>query len=358
MSAVSIRSISKSYGSVAVLHDLSLDIDTGAFAAILGVSGSGKSTLLRLLAGFDAIDAGTIEVGGATVDDGVRCAPPNHRRVGYVPQEGALFPHLDVRANIAFGLARSQRHGPRVDELVELVGIGGLERRRPHELSGGQQQRVALARALATKPDVVLLDEPFAALDPELRASMRAEVRATLKALGTTTLLVTHDQEEALSCADVVAILRDGAISQVGSPRELYHEPCDEQIARFLGDANVLPAVLGDDHARTPLGSLRLRAPRPGAPQRDGIVVLRPEELRIAAVNGAGLPNAVVTAVEYYGHDARIELVCERPGGPLSLIARTNGSEAPEVGQRVICTTASAVHALQHAPGAGQASLS
>jgi iron(III) transport system ATP-binding protein len=346
MSAIAMRGVYKSYGAVSVLRDVDLDIQTGAFVAILGISGSGKSTMLRLLAGFDPIDSGAIEVGGITVDDGVRCAPPNRRRVGYVPQEGALFPHLDVRANIAFGLPRSQRRGALVDELVELVGIGGLESRRPHELSGGQQQRVALARALATKPDVVLLDEPFAALDPELRTSMRAEVRSTLKALGTTTLLVTHDQEEALSCADVVAILRDGAISQIGSPRELYLAPCDEHIARFLGDANVLPAVLGDDHARTPLGSLRLRAPRPGGSPRDGVVVVRPEELRITAVNGAGPPNAVVTAVEYYGHDARIELMCDHPGGRLSLIARTTGSDAPEVGQDVICSTASPVHAL------------
>jgi iron(III) transport system ATP-binding protein len=271
---------------------------------------------------------------------------PNRRRVGFVPQEGALFPHLDVRANIAFGLPRSERRGPRVDELVELVGIGGMERRQAHELSGGQQQRVALARALATKPDVVLLDEPFSALDPELRASMRAEVRATLESLGTTAVLVTHDQEEALSCADVIAILRDGTISQAGSPRELYLTPCDVELARFLGDANILPAVLNGEHAQTQLGALRLRDPRPGAAERDGVVMLRPEELRIAAANGSGPPNARVTGVEYYGHDARVELVCDHRDGPFSLIARTTGIDAPEVGQRVVCSARDGAHAL------------
>jgi iron(III) transport system ATP-binding protein len=346
MSAIAIRGVSKAYGSVPVLRGVDLDVETGAFAAILGVSGCGKSTLLRLLAGFDAVDAGEIAIGDVVVDDGVRHVPPNRRRVGFVPQEGALFPHLDVRANIAFGLSRGERGGPRVGELVELVGIAGLEDRRPHELSGGQQQRVALARALATKPDVVLLDEPFSALDPELRASMRADVRNTLKQLGTTALLVTHDQDEALSCADVVAVLRDGAISQTGSPRELYLTPSDVEIARFLGEANVLPATLAAEHAETQLGALALRVARPAGGLCEGVVILRPEDLRIAAANGCGPPNAIVTAVEYYGHDARVELVCDHPGGRMALIARTAGAEAPQVGERVHCSVHSRAHAL------------
>ncbi len=346
MSAVGIRGVAKSYGSVRVLERVDLEIETGAFAAILGVSGCGKSTLLRLLAGFERADAGEIEIGGTVVDGGERRVPANKRRVGFVPQEGALFPHLDVRGNIGFGLPRGERRGPRVAELVELVGICGLERRRPNELSGGQQQRVALARALATRPDVVLLDEPFSALDPELRATMRAEVRATLKSLGTTTLLVTHDQDEALSCADVVAVLRDGAISQSGSPRELYHAPCDAELARFLGDANILPAVLAGDHAQTRLGELLLRVSCNGSPSREGVVVLRPEELRISAVNGSGPANALVTAVEFYGHDARVQLVCDHPDGSFDLVARTTGIEAPEIGERVVCSARCGAHAL------------
>ncbi len=345
MSAISIRGVRKSYGDVSVLRGLDLDIETGAFAAILGVSGCGKSTLLRLLAGFEGVDEGEIAIASEVVDDGRRQIAPNHRRVGYVPQEGALFPHLDVRANVAFGLPRRERPGPRADELVELVGLGGLQRRRPHELSGGQQQRVALARALATQPAVVLLDEPFSALDPELRAGMRAEVRATLARLGTTALLVTHDQEEALSCADVVAILRDGVISQAGTPRELYRAPADVEIARFLGDANILPARLHGDRAETRLGALHLRAPRNGGAPREGVVVLRPEDLQIVA-GGAGQANALVTAVEYFGHDCRVELRCDDDGGEFGLVARTTGADAPEVGQRVVCRAPASAHAL------------
>ncbi len=346
MSALCVRGVSKSYGSVSVLRDLDLEIASGAFAAVLGVSGCGKSTLLRLLAGFDTIDEGAIEINGMRVDDGTRHIAPNHRRVGFVPQEGALFPHLDVRANVAFGLPRAQRGGPRPDELIALVGLGGLERRRPNELSGGQQQRVALARALATKPDVVLLDEPFSALDPELRASTRAEVRATLKGLGTTAVLVTHDQEEALSCADTVAVLQDGTISQAGTPRELYLTPCNVALARFLGEANVLPARLDAGNAQTQLGALRLRVAAPDARPRNGVVVLRPEELMIAAANGSGPANAVVTHVEYYGHDARIELLCEHPEGDFSLVARTTGIDAPSIGERVVCSARRSAHAL------------
>jgi iron(III) transport system ATP-binding protein len=346
MSAIRITGVSKSFGPVSVLRELSLEIPSGTFAAVLGVSGCGKSTLLRLLAGFDAIDAGAIEIGGTLVDDGARHVAPNHRRVGYVPQEGALFPHLDVRANVAFGLPRAERSKPRADELIALVGLDGLQQRRPHELSGGQQQRVALARALATKPDVVLLDEPFSALDPELRASMRAELRATLKGLGTTTVLVTHDQEEALSCADLVAVLRDGTISQAGSPRELYLTPRNVELARFLGEANILPARLEAGRAQTQLGPLMLRAPRGEDSPCDGVVVLRPEDLRIAAVNGSGPANAVVTSVEYYGHDARVELLYDHPGGAFALVARTTGIDAPEVGERVVCSAQSSAHAL------------
>jgi iron(III) transport system ATP-binding protein len=346
MSAISIRGARKAYGPVSVLRGVDLEIESGAFAAILGVSGCGKSTLLRLLAGFDAVDEGTIEIASEVVDDGRRSVPPNHRRVGYVPQEGGLFPHLDVRANVAFGLSRTERRGQRADELLTLVGLDGMGGRRPHELSGGQQQRVALARALATKPDVVLLDEPFSALDPELRVTMRAEVRATLERLGTTALLVTHDQEEALSCADVVAILREGVISQVGRPRELYLAPRDVEIARFLGDANILPARLAGDTADTRLGPLRLRSPLAGSRPRDGVVVLRPEELRLAPANGSGPANAIVTAVEYFGHDARVKLTCDHPTGEFALIARTTGIEAPRVGERVVCQAGTSAHAL------------
>jgi iron(III) transport system ATP-binding protein len=176
--------------------------------------------------------------------------------------------------------------------------------------------------------------------------TMRAEVRATLERLGTTALLVTHDQEEALSCADVVAILREGVISQVGRPRELYLAPRDVEIARFLGDANILPARLAGDTADTRLGPLRLRSPLAGSRPRDGVVVLRPEELRLAPANGSGPANAIVTAVEYFGHDARVKLTCDHPTGEFALIARTTGIEAPRVGERVVCQAGTSAHAL------------
>ena len=350
MNAVSLRGVTRAYGTTPVLRGVDLDVASGTFAAILGVSGCGKSTLMRLIAGFDHVDSGTIDLGSVRVDDGHRALAPERRRVGYVPQEGALFPHLDVRANVAFGLPRRERGQARVDELLDLVGIGGLQRHRPHELSGGQQQRVALARALATRPDVILLDEPFSALDPGLRAETRAEVRRAVKALGTTALLVTHDQDEALSCADLVAVLRDGIIVQAAAPRELYHAPCDVPLACFLGEANVVPATIEDGVAQTPLGPVRLRdAAGEGA---RGVVVLRPEELTLTATGpDAGAANAEVGAVEFYGHDARIELRLDDPAGALPLIVRTGGHDAPEVGQRVLC----AVGADGHFVGGGHA---
>ncbi|MCW2967720.1 MAG: fbpC1 [Solirubrobacteraceae bacterium] len=332
MSAIAIRGLRKSFGAVGVLDGLDLDVPDGAFMAVLGASGCGKSTLLRLVAGFEQADAGTIAIGGAVVDDADHQLAPEHRRVGYVPQEGALFPHLDVRANIAFGLPRAQRGGPRVAELVEIVGIAGLERRRPHELSGGQQQRVAVARALAMRPEIVLLDEPFAALDPELRAATRADVRAALRALGTTAILVTHDQEEALSSADVVAVLRDGKIAQAGTPRELYGTPADAGLARFLGDANLVPASLMGDSSVA------------GTGPSEEIVLVRPEDLRLDT--GSEAPNAEVVAVEYFGHDALVKLRRDTTSEPFTLVARTLGSQAPSVGDRVFVAMPSTGHAL------------
>ena len=218
MSGFEITDLHKSFGAQQVLGGLQLVAEAGSFTAVLGTSGSGKTTLLRLLAGFDRPDRGTIAIGGLVVDDETRHLAPEQRRIGYVPQEGTLFPHLSVEGNIGFGLDRGNRRA-RVAELLELVGLVGLGRRYPHQLSGGQQQRVALARALAIEPELVLLDEPFASLDTSLRASVRDEVRMILRASGTTAVLVTHDQDEALSLADRVAVLRHGAIAQYAPPR-------------------------------------------------------------------------------------------------------------------------------------------
>jgi iron(III) transport system ATP-binding protein len=321
VNAVSVSGLAKAFGATPVLDGLDLEVPAGRFVAVLGASGCGKSTLLRVLAGFEAADRGVVRIGGTVVDDGARRVPASRRRVGHVPQEGALFPHLDVRANIAFGLPRGERRGgARVAELVASLGLAGLDRRRPHELSGGQQQRVALARALAPRPAVVLLDEPFSALDPELRTSTRTDIRSALKVLGTTTILVTHDQDEALSLADRVALLRDGRIAQAGTPQELYRTPADAETARFLGDANLLP-------------------------DGDGLLLIRPEDLRLGPPHDGAWRTAVVVGVEYFGHDSRVQLRCEHPSG-VEFLARTNGGEAPHVGERVGLTPPREAHVI------------
>jgi iron(III) transport system ATP-binding protein len=240
------NALTKSFAATEVLRGLDLEVPAGTLTAVLGPSGCGKTTLLRLLAGFERPDGGTVRLGGRELaGPGVHVAA-ERRRIGLVPQEGALFPHLSVAANVGFGLPR-RRRAARVAELLELLDLGGLGKRRPDQLSGGQQQRVALARALAPTPEVILLDEPFDALDAGLRAQVRAEVRDALRRTGTTGLLVTHDQEEALSLADLVAAMRDGAIAQLAPPRVLYREPVDAEVARFVGEAVLLDATLISD---------------------------------------------------------------------------------------------------------------
>ena len=252
---LTISGLYKGFGSHPVLTGLALTVPAGSLTAILGPSGSGKTTLLRLLAGFDRPDRGTVTIGERLVDGEGTHVHPEHRRIGYVPQEGGLFPHLTVAGNVGFGVPRARRSG-RVQELLELVGLADLARRYPHQLSGGQQQRVALARALAIEPDVVLLDEPFASLDAHMRATVREEVQRILSATNTTTLLVTHDQDEALSLADYVAVLRSGRIAQHATPQNLYARPIDDELARFVGEANLLEGTLEGASVQTPLGLL------------------------------------------------------------------------------------------------------
>ncbi len=208
MSAIELRGVVKSFGATPVLSEVELTVPDASITAVLGVSGSGKTTLLRLIAGFDELDAGTIAIGGRVLDDGQRSVNPQYRGIGYVPQDGALFPHLTALGNVGFGLARRERASAL--DLLELVGLAGLERRYPHQLSGGQQQRVALARALAIRPRVMLLDEPFSSLDAPLRAGLRRDVAKILADAATTTVLVTHDQQEARALADRIAVLDGG----------------------------------------------------------------------------------------------------------------------------------------------------
>src|SRR6202161_83604 len=257
MRQLAVSGLHKAFSAHPVLTGVDLEVPAGSLTAILGPSGSGKTTLLRLMAGFERPDAGMITIADAVVDGPGEYVPPERRRIGYVPQEGSLFPHLTVQANVGFGLpARQRRGGATATGLRERGGLGGLAQRYPHELSGGQQQRVALARALAIEPAVVLLDEPFASLDAHLRASIRADVQQIFKDSGTTPLLVTHDQDEALAIADRVAVLRNGRIAQYSPPQDLYSRPIDSDLARFIGDANLLDGIRHADTVDTTLGTL------------------------------------------------------------------------------------------------------
>jgi iron(III) transport system ATP-binding protein len=331
VNTLTVEGVAKSYGATSVLTDVGLTVPTGSFAAVLGPSGSGKTTLLRLIAGFDQPDRGRIALDGETLDDAQHHVPAHRRRIGYVPQEGLLFPHLTVAENVGFGLPRRSRGGPKVSELLELIGLPGLGHRRPHELSGGQQQRVAVARALAPEPRLILLDEPFAALDASLRDSLRAEIKQLLASLGTTVVLVTHDQEEALSLADIVAILYDGSIAQHAAPRAIYEQPETPAVAHFLGDTNLVPARFDGVTAHTPLGDLAIEPGSRG--DGHGLVLIRPEQILLTPRhNGARPPLAArVTSVTYFGHDAIARLHLETGSGTLELIARTRGDLAPPV---------------------------
>ena len=334
MNSLGISGVTKSFGPQRVLRGVELSVPSGSFTAILGASGSGKTTLLRIIAGFERPDDGSVRLGSEVVDDaGQRFVPCERRRIGYVPQEGALFPHLSVGRNVAFGLQRGQRGHARVDELLEMVGLSGCGRRYPHQLSGGQQQRVALARALAIEPAIVLLDEPFSSLDAALRASVRADVLGVLRGAGTTSILVTHDQDEALSMADQVAILRDGVIAQLDTPAGIYGHPLDADVARFLGESNLLEGEVRDAVARTALGSLRVASwdgPAAGGRAR---VMVRPEQIRLADAPGGGV-EGTIQSYEYFGHDAVVRVRPAAPDLP-DLVVRVTGGAPLEPGRRM-----------------------
>ena len=275
-------------------------------------------------------------MGDRVLDDGRSFVAPDERGIGYVPQEGSLFPHLSVEKNIAFGLPRAARRSAKVRDLMEMVGLAGLGRRYPHELSGGQQQRVALARALAVEPHVVLLDEPFAGLDAGLRAAVRHDVRRILAEAGTTTLLVTHDQDEALSLADLVAVMGDGRIRQVDSPQGLYEHPADADLARFVGDANLVAGTTEDGAVRTPLGRHVLAGGAPvGVSGTPVIVLLRPEQVELVADPAEHLCAGRVVDVEFYGHDTVVRVAPEPDCGAPVLVARSAGGRVLPTGTRV-----------------------
>ena len=250
-----IQDLVATYGAGPVLDGVSLDVAAGEIVALLGPSGCGKTTLLRCVAGLETPVSGTIRIGDELVTRG-RGVPPERRPVGMVFQDGALFPHLSVLANVRYGMARAERRGHAAVELLELVGLADKAERLPGMLSGGEQQRVALARALARRPGVLLLDEPFASLDTALRAQLRGEVRGLLKEVGVTTVLVTHDQHEALMFGDRVAVMRAGRLEQVDTPTRLYRQPASSWVAGFVGEANLLAGQVVDRGIATAVGTV------------------------------------------------------------------------------------------------------
>lgn len=337
MSAVlTVEGLRAGYGARPVLTGLDLTLVDGV-TAILGSSGCGKTTLLRAVAGFVEPEAGRITIAGTEVVGDGRSLPARRRGVGYVPQEGALFPHLSVAANIAFGLPRSERRralaaGGVVTDLLDLLDLPReLAERAPHQLSGGQQQRVAVARALAPKPRLVLLDEPFSSLDAGLREDTGRAVLRAVRATGAAALLVTHDQGEALSLADQVAVMDAGRFLQVAAPRELYLAPVSAGVAAFVGHAVLLDAEVSASaphRAASELGDLVLAAARPAGPTR---LAVRGEQLEVVPGATAGVPGEVVE-VSFFGHDASVGV---RLAGGTVVIARIAALGVPEVGEQV-----------------------
>jgi iron(III) transport system ATP-binding protein len=317
-----IRGVRKAFGRIAAVAGVDLVVAEHELVALVGPSGCGKSTLLRVVAGLAAADEGEIRIGGEVVDDGTRCVEPEHRRTGLVFQEHALFPHLTVRGNITFGLRDISRSAKvaRGEHWLGVIGLAGHGDRYPHELSGGERQRVALARALAPEPRLVLLDEPFASLDPNLRVRLRADIVAILRATDTPALFVTHDQAEALSIGDRVAVMRDGRIEQDASPDDVYHRPVNRFVAGFIDETAFLPVTGG----LTELGPLPSEAPG------DGLVVLRAPDVIVDA-NGHGT-EATVVAAEFHGAVRTYRL--QLPSGAV-VLAATPHTTRLEPGDRV-----------------------
>ncbi len=291
-------------GELPAVNDITLRVRPGDFLTLLGPSGSGKTTTLRLLAGFEKPTSGRIQIGDNIVADDSHFTPPEARKVGMVFQDYALFPHVTVAGNIGFGLriGRAERD-KQVWRLLDMIGLPGFAERMPHELSGGQQQRVALARALAPNPEVLLLDEPFSNLDTDLRVHIRNDVRQILRETGTTAVFVTHDQEEALSLSDEIAVIYEGSLLQVAPPHIIYNRPRSIQVAKLVGEANVLPAQAHGMTASSCLGEVKLYHPRQGDVQ----LMIRPEALHIDHLDELGV-TAKVQWREFFGHNQRLGL--------------------------------------------------
>ena len=350
MSFLSLKSIGKSYDRLVALRGIDLDVPAGSRTAIVGPSASGKTTLLRIIAGFETPDVGLVTLGGEVMADGADAIPAHRRGIGYVAQDGALFPHLNVGSNIGFGLdLTGTERSRKIEELLAMVGLTpALLERRPDQLSGGQQQRVAIARALAQSPRLMLLDEPFSALDTGLRTATRKAVADMLDKAGITTILVTHDQGEALSFADQAAVLQDGRLVQCGSPRELYLRPRTLGVATYLGDAIVLKAEIVDGWATTPIG----RIPTNSGTQRGRMsIMLRPEQINLVEeptvrsheAQASQFGVADVVDVDFGGATCVVTIqllpsagsTCEAGATEPRFSFRQSGVDVPLVGARV-----------------------
>ncbi|MGI2031671.1 ABC transporter ATP-binding protein [Rhizobium panacihumi] len=343
MTFLHVSGLRKQFGNVAALDGVDLAITTGSRTAIVGPSGCGKTTLLRMIAGFDVPDGGSITVDGVPLADAEAQVPAHKRGIGLVAQDGSLFPHLTVYDNVGFGLDRNFDGRERlIGELIDMVGLErAMLARKPDQLSGGQQQRVALARALARKPRLMLLDEPFSALDTGLRAQTRRAVTEVLVSAGITTILVTHDQAEALAFADQVAVMRAGKFAQVGTPREIYARPADAATARFLGEAIVLAADMGDGFADCALGRVVVDG---GAKPGRAEIMVRPEQIEIMAYGegGEGV-SGIASQIDFCGPRYDVTITTEGPEPfvmRLSLPSRNILGE----GERIRLTVAGPAH--------------
>lgn len=325
--SLELRGLQKSFGGLAAVDGVDLRVEPGELCALLGPSGCGKTTVLRLIAGLERPDSGEVGVGARILSGDGEFVPPERRRIGMVFQDYALFPHLDVAANVGYGLGR-RPDAARVRLVLELVGLATEGHRSVHELSGGQQQRVALARALAPTPELILLDEPFSNLDAGLRERLREEVREIIRAAGVTALFVTHDQAEALSIAETVAVMRDGRIEQVGTPEEIYSRPATRWVAGFLGEVEVVPGEATTEGVTSELGTFSAEPGLEGTVD----VVVRPESLAIGISGPSSAAEAEVVGRRFYGHDQLVEL--RLPSGR-TIHSRRLGFPAWHPGDRV-----------------------
>ena len=336
MARLELEGLSKHYGAVVAVADVTLEVADGEFLVLLGPSGCGKTTTLRMIAGFVEPSAGAIRLGGKALNH----LPPWKRSAGLVFQSYALFPHLTVGENVAFGLEMRKlpqaEISARVEEALRLVRLEHLEGRLPRQLSGGQQQRVALARAIAIRPDVLLLDEPLSNLDAKLRVEVRVEIRRLQRSLGLTTVMVTHDQEEALTMADRLAVMSEGRVRQVGTQRDLYERPADRFVAGFVGRSSFLAGKIEAPGRFRTAGGLLIRCEDDLAPGELGLLALRPERLALANAPLPGMDNSLSGTVEFVSYlGAQLDLHVRLSERELVIVQMPNRAQAslPAIGE-------------------------